>query len=124
MEIHNDYIDDIGIFFKTWKDYLKHVREVLKQLKNAKLKINVNKYYFAIRKMQFLGHLVGIDKIKSDSDNVIKIENFSRPKTVKEVWSFLGLSFYYQKFIRNFLKIVTSLFKLTKKDKQFLWINE
>ena len=119
-----DYIDDISIFSETWEDHLKHIEEVLRRLRNAKLKINANKCYFATRKMQFLGHLIGVEGIKPDPDNIIKVENFPKPRTVKEVRSFLGLSSYYRKFIRNFSKIAAPLFKLTKKDEQFLWTDE
>jgi hypothetical protein len=109
-----DYIDDISIFFETWENHLMHIEEVLKQLRKAKLKINANKCHFATKQMQFLGHQIGTNGIKPDPENVIKVKNFPQPKTVTETRSFLGLSAYYRRFIKNFSKIAIPLFKLTK----------
>ena len=44
-----------------------------------------------------------------------------KPSTVTEVRSFLGLSSYYRKFIKDYSKIAKPLFDLTKKDKVFKW---
>ena len=42
------------------------------------------------------------------------------PKKVKQVQAFLGFANFYQRFIKNFAKIVKPLTILTKKDQ--LWI--
>ena len=49
------------------------------------------------------------------------IKNSKELKTVKDVQSFLGLSAYYRKFIKNFLSIARPLTKLTQKDTIFDW---
>ena len=43
------------------------------------------------------------------------------PKTVKEVQSFLGLTNYYRRFIKEFTKIAEPLYNLCRKDIPFVW---
>nr|KYP37818.1 Pol polyprotein [Cajanus cajan] len=46
---------------------------------------------------------------------------WSTPKSVFEIRSFLGLASYYRWFIENFSRIALPLTKLTKKDQRFVW---
>ncbi|XP_057545961.1 uncharacterized mitochondrial protein AtMg00860-like [Amaranthus tricolor] len=46
---------------------------------------------------------------------------WSSPKSVTEVRSFLGLAGYYRKFLENFSKIARPLFELLKKGVRFQW---
>ena len=50
------------------------------------------------------------------------ILEWSAPKAVTEVRSFLGLAGYYRRFVEGFSKIALPLFKLMRKDVKFLWI--
>ena len=43
------------------------------------------------------------------------------PKTVTQVWKFVGFSSYYRKFIPDFSEIVQPLTRLTKKSVRFCW---
>ncbi|GJY97236.1 putative reverse transcriptase domain-containing protein [Tanacetum coccineum] len=43
------------------------------------------------------------------------------PKTPTEIRQFLGLDGYYQRFIKEFLKIAKSMTKLTQKGIMFDW---
>ena len=51
------------------------------------------------------------------------MREFSKPKDVKQVCSFLRLASYYQRFISQ-LSVINSLYALTKKDVQFSWSDE
>jgi hypothetical protein len=42
-------------------------------------------------------------------------------KTTTNVKAFLGLTWYYRRFIIGYAKIAEPLFALTKKDCKFLW---
>ena len=46
------------------------------------------------------------------------------PKTQKQVKRFLGLAFYYRKFIKNYSVIADPINKLLKKNEKFLWSPE
>ena len=49
------------------------------------------------------------------------ISNLSPPKNQKEVRSFLGHVGYYRRFIKDFTKISSPLFKLLVKYVNFIW---
>ena len=50
----------------------------------------------------YLGFVVGSGTVKPMQGKVSAIREFGRPKTKREVRSFLGMCGYYQKFINNF----------------------
>ncbi|MCI53841.1 retrotransposon protein, partial [Trifolium medium] len=46
---------------------------------------------------------------------------WSTPKSVSEIRSFLGLASYYRRFIEGFSKLAMSLTQLTRKNRAFVW---
>ena len=62
--------------------------------------------------------------MKPNPKKLQAIRDFTQPKTVTQIKSFLGLTGYYCKFIRNFAKHSKPLTILTKKDQPFRWTNE
>jgi len=71
-----------------------------------------------------LGYIISENAILSDPAKLSAVKNFSTPKKVKDVQSFIGLAEYYRKFIKNFSKIAKPLTTLTKKDSKFNWNTE
>nr|GEU32988.1 putative reverse transcriptase domain-containing protein [Tanacetum cinerariifolium] len=49
------------------------------------------------------------------------VKNWKAPRTPSEVHSFLGLTRYYHRFIKNFFKIAKPLTILTQKNKTYVW---
>src|SRR2546421_4345839 len=116
-----DYIDDISVYSKTWEEHLRHLKEVFKRLRKAKLKINPDKCHFGTQEIQFLGYVIGMNGIKPDPAKVEKVKNFPQLKNTTELRSFVGLISYYRRFIQDFSKISKPLFELTKKDQSYEW---
>jgi hypothetical protein len=56
-----------------------------------------------------------------DPSKVRDVLNWSPPKNVPEIRSFLGLAGYYCRFIEGFSKIVKPLTTLLEKGKEFKW---
>ncbi|XP_073019359.1 uncharacterized protein [Primulina eburnea] len=72
----------------------------------------------------FLGHMVSKEGIVVDPSKIESIKQWSIPKTVSEVRSFLGLAGYYRRFIADFSKIALPLTSLTRKAIKFEWTIE
>ena len=68
-----------------------------------------------------LGHHVSSTGIKVDRTKIEVICKLPPPQTQKEVRRFLGNVGYYRRFIENFTKIATPMFKLLTKDAHFVW---
>ena len=96
------YIDDNIIFSKTFQDHNEKLRVVLKRLQDAKLKVKPEKCKFAYTSVLFLGHVVNNKGISPDPSKTDKILKWPTPKSVNEVRSFLGVSNYYRRFIKNY----------------------
>lgn len=74
--------------------------------------------------MKFLGHVISKEGVMVDPSKVEAVLNWSPPKNVIEVRSFLGLAGYYWKFIKSFSQIASPLTHLTRKGNSFTWNQE
>jgi hypothetical protein len=105
------YIDDIVIYSSNFEQHLIDLRNVFLALREANLTLKASKCCFCRKEMKYLGHIVTQDGIKPDPALIKAVAHFPQPKTIKDVQSFLGLSGYYRRFIRNYSKIAEPLLK-------------
>ena len=113
------YMDDIIIFSSSLQEHKKHLDMILKRLKDAGLKIQLDKCEFFRKEVQFLGHTVSEDGVRPNEDKIKSIRSWPIPKNEKEVRQFLGTLGYYRRFIKDFAKLVKPLTSLLRKDKEF-----
>jgi hypothetical protein len=76
---------------------------------------------FLLREVSFLGHVITGGGIAVDPGKVRDVLNWEPPTTVSEIWSFVGLTGYYRRFIEGFSNIVKPLTSLLEKEKKFIW---
>ncbi|KAJ9561422.1 hypothetical protein OSB04_006582 [Centaurea solstitialis] len=118
------FIDDILVYSKNEAEHERHLREVLKVLRDEKLYAKFSMCKFWLHEVQFLGHVVSRDGIKVDPAKIEAMMSWKSPTNPSEIRSFLGLAGYYQRFIQDFSKIASSLTVLTKKNAKFLWTDK
>lgn len=75
---------------------------------------------FVKREINFLGHVVSGEGIRTDPKKIQKIEKFPVPTSPTEVKSFLGLAGYYRRFIKDYSLLAAPLYDLTAKS-AFNW---
>lgn len=109
------YLDDIIIFSPSLDEHIKHLKLVFEKLKNANLKLQLDKCEFLRKETEYLGHVITPDGIKPNPKKIEAIRNFPIPKTQREIKSFLGLLGYYRKFINNLAKITKPLTMCLRK---------
>lgn len=110
------YLDDIIVFGTSLENHLKNLQLVLERLENSNLKIQLDKCEFLKRETEFLGHIVTPEGVKPNPDKIQKILDWPLPKTEKEIKSFLGMTGFYRRFVKDYSKLVKPMSKYTKKD--------
>ena len=109
------YLDDILIFSDNKVDHKKHVKEVLRCLREHGLFVNGDKCCFHSDSVEYLGYIIGSGGLHMDSAKVQVIQDWPEPKKVKDVQSFLGFANFYKCFIHGYSEIVLPLTHLTWK---------
>ncbi|GBG69182.1 hypothetical protein CBR_g3881 [Chara braunii] len=118
------YLDDILVYSRSLEKHLGHLRRVLEVLRCAKYKVSRDKCEFVQQEQQeqeleYLGHFVTPEGISPLSDKIQAVQEWPEPRNVTDVRSFLGLTGYYQRFIKGYSKIAAHLNKLQCEDQPF-----
>ncbi len=118
------YLDDIVIFSKNFNEHLLDLEEVFNRLRDANLKVKPSKCSLAKSSIKYLGHVISAEGISMDKDKVKAVNDFPIPKNMRQLQTFLGLTGYYRRFIKDYAKIAKPLFDLLKKNQKFIWNEE
>jgi hypothetical protein len=86
------YLDDILVYSRTIEEHAEHLKIVLDKLRQNKLRSRVHKCRFLQPKVDYLGYIVGEDKIIPDDDKVAAVQTWPPPRDVTELRAFLGLA--------------------------------
>jgi hypothetical protein len=114
------FIDDILIYLENEEDHAEHIRIVLTRLREHQLYAKFSKCEFWLKRVPFLGHMLSKSGILVDPSKVQEVMDWKSPTIVHEVQSFLGLAWYYRRFIPDFLKIAKPMTSLLQKDHKFV----
>src|SRR5436305_1153815 len=115
------YIDDILIYSQNEQDHTQHLKQVLNLLRQHQLYGKISKCEFFKEAVEYLRHIISANGITTDPKKVEVVKNWSPPKNLKELQSFLGLCNYYCWFIMDYSRIATPLTDLTHKDIPYHW---
>ena len=88
------------------------------------LKLKLKKCQFAQSSTTYSGHIISDKGVTPDPDKVNAMKNLKSPKTVRQVRSFLGMSGFYRKFIKNYADMAMPLTQLTQKNVKFVWTEQ
>jgi hypothetical protein len=113
------FIDDILIFSKMEEEHEKHLRMVLEKLRSNQLYAKFSKCEFWLPEVTFLGHVMSAGGVSVDPSKVKDVLNWMPLPDASEIWSFLGSTRYYRRFIKDFSKIAKPMTRLLEKNKNF-----
>ena len=111
------YVDDIGIAANNATDLTRNFRAVFKCIRNAGLKLTIEKCHFGVRQVEFLGRTISSEGVLPQSH---KIQNFLNklkfPKSKKALQRYLGCVNYYRNYIPRLVEKLNPFYKLLKAE--------
>ena len=75
-----------------------------------------SKCEFFKSKITYLGHIVSAAGIETDPKTIEAVKNWTLPRTVMDVHSFLGFTNHYCRFIQGYAKVAQPLNVLISGD--------
>jgi len=109
-------VDDVLVGIETEERHDKIIEEVLRRLEENNLYVKPKKCIWKVRKIGFLGVVIGPNGIEIEKEKVNGILSWLEPKNVRNIRKFLGLANYYRRFIKNFTQVARPINTLTQKD--------
>jgi len=115
------FVDDVLVGTEIEEGHDKIVEEILRRLEENDLYIKLKKCIWKVRKIRFLGVVIGPNGIKMEKEKVDRVLSWPEPKNMKDIRKFLGLTNYYRRFIKDFARVARPINVLTRKDVKWQW---
>ena len=115
------FVDDVLVETETEEGHDEIVKEILRRLEENNLYIKPEKCVWKVRKIRFLGVVIGPNGIEMEKEKVNGVLSWPQPKNVKDIRKFLGLANYYRRFIKDFARVARPINMLTRKDVKWQW---
>ena len=103
------YLDDIIVFGKTMKEAAANLELVLEKIREWGLKLKPSKCKLFRKSVEYLGRIVSENGVEANPGKITAVMTWTRPRTAKDVRSFLGFCSYYRDFIPNFAELAVPL---------------
>ena len=110
------FVDDVLVEIEIEKGHDEIMEEILRRLEENDLYIKPEKYVQKVKKIGFLGVIIGPNGIEMEKEKVEEVLNQPEPKNMKDVRKFLGLANYYRRFIKDFTQVARLMNMLIRKD--------
>ena len=122
LEFVRTYIDDLLCLTKGgFDDHLEKLERILYRLRQAGLKVNGNKSFFAKTELEYLGYWITRDGMKPLPDKVKAILALETPRNRKELRSFIGIVNYYRDMWIRRSHVLAPLASLTSNKTKWSW---
>nr|KYP57679.1 Retrovirus-related Pol polyprotein from transposon 17.6 [Cajanus cajan] len=117
------FFDDILIYSKSFDDHVRHLQQVLLTMRKNLLFAKRSKCYFAVGKVEYLGHFISGEGVSTDPAKIEAMVHWPLPQSIKQLRGFLGLAGYYRRFVHRYGIVAKPLTDMLKKD-NFSWTQE
>ena len=117
--IARTYLDDIVVLANDTSSAIKNLKAVLQVASQYGLSINWEKCNLVRTRVEYLGHIVENGCVQPSEHKTKAVIKFPKPRCVRDVQSFLGLTGYFRKFIQHYSIVARPLTNLLKGDSEF-----
>jgi len=115
------YMDDFTPYGSNFQEALTILRKFLAKCIEMNLSLSLDKCELLMTEGIMLGHTISQQGLQVDPNKIAIIQRVPTPQKVRDVRSFLGLTGYYKRFIKDFSKLASPLFAHLRKDVEFIW---
>ena len=113
------YVDDIGIAANNATDLTRNFRAVLECIRQAGLKLTIERCHFGVRQVEVLGWTISPDEISPQARKIANfLEKLRFPKSKKALQRFLGFVNYYRIYNHGVAEKLNPFYKLLKTEVQ------
>ena len=90
------FIDNVMVATEAEEEHNEIVEEVLRRLEKNDLFVKPEKCIWKVREVEFLGVIIGEDRVRMEKEKIQRVIEWLVPKSVKDMQKFLGLANYYR----------------------------
>jgi transposase InsO family protein len=118
------YIDDVGVFNNSWNEHLQTLERVLQRLQDNNFVCNPLKCDWGVKETDWLGYWLTPTGLRPWKKKIAPILGLARPKTPKELRSFIGAVTFYRDMFPHRSHILAPLTAQSGRKKTIEWTEE
>lgn len=121
------YLDDIITTGRTETEFVHNLRQIFQRFREKRITINPHKCRLGLSEAQFVGHVINEEGISFTREKKDSVLDFPKPKSSKQLKSFLGMANYFRDHIKDHSRIAYPLNQLLKnydKNRPVDWTEE
>jgi ribonuclease HI len=115
------YVDDIVVASKNKEDQMADLAETFANMRDARLRLNLEKCVFGVRQGKILGYLVSHRGIKANPTKIQAIINMTPPQSTRDVQRLIGRLAALNRFISKSAERSLPFLKTLRGTKDFAW---
>ena len=113
------HVDDIVVKSDKKETHIQDLQETFENLRNAGLRLNLDKCIFGIKKGKLLGCLVSAKGIEANPEKIAAILNMKPPASKKQVQKLMGRLAALNRFISRSVKKGLPFFQNSSRLRPF-----
>ena len=90
------YVDNILSHSTHFDEHLATLKEIFERLHQGNLNLRLDKSEFAREEVEQFGFTIDAMGLRPTDNGIVKLNQYPRPTSMKEVKRFLGMANYYQ----------------------------
>jgi cleavage and polyadenylation specificity factor subunit 1 len=106
------YIDDVVVHGDTEDSFVANLETLFERFSTFGVLLHPKKCSFGMGETEFVGHVIDGEGKRMSHDKIKRVLESSRPTTVKELRSFLGLVNYFREHLQNYATRAYPLYQL------------
>jgi hypothetical protein len=110
------YVDNVLIHSTTHEAHIADLRKTIQRTHIRGLALNPKKCIFGSTTVEYLGHTISSDGVRSGKDKTQAMKDITEPKTMKQLKSILGLANYFRSYVKGFARVASDLTALTRQN--------